>query len=232
MDVRKAILIFVGTLCVGLGLLGMFLPLLPTTVFLLMAALLKATKGVPSGELAFFRSFFAIIPVVVFLAWQREPAGYHRWFRAALRAGLAAAAAAVFAVFAGSALTNTLVGLAGALMPMAPHALSDLTGPGDAQGALATLFTFQASFLLAVGVSMVAGWKHLLKALAALFVTQILFLIILVEITDRTGGMPHALLLRAWAVGLPAALAFATLRPRPRPQVGSPVLTLVPDGPA
>src|SRR5688572_30022621 len=38
MDVRKAILIFVGTVCVGLGVLGMFLQLLPTTVFLLMAA--------------------------------------------------------------------------------------------------------------------------------------------------------------------------------------------------
>lgn len=41
-------------------------------VFLLMAALLKAATGVPSGELAFFRSFFAIVPVVVFLAWRGE----------------------------------------------------------------------------------------------------------------------------------------------------------------
>lgn len=38
MDVRKALLIFFGTVCVGLGIMGMFLPLMPTTVFLLMAA--------------------------------------------------------------------------------------------------------------------------------------------------------------------------------------------------
>jgi len=38
MDIRKAFLIFAGTVCVGLGVLGMLLPLMPTTVFLLAAA--------------------------------------------------------------------------------------------------------------------------------------------------------------------------------------------------
>jgi len=34
----KALLVLCGTLCVALGVIGIFLPLMPTTVFLLMAA--------------------------------------------------------------------------------------------------------------------------------------------------------------------------------------------------
>jgi drug/metabolite transporter (DMT)-like permease len=41
-------------------------------IFLVMSSLLKASDGVPAGELAFFRSSFAIMPVVAFLGWRGE----------------------------------------------------------------------------------------------------------------------------------------------------------------
>ncbi len=41
-------------------------------VFLVMSSLLKASQGIPAGELVFFRSAFAIVPVVIYLALRRE----------------------------------------------------------------------------------------------------------------------------------------------------------------
>jgi drug/metabolite transporter (DMT)-like permease len=40
--------------------------------FLSMSSLLKASEGIPPGEMVFFRSFFGIIPIIVFLGWRGE----------------------------------------------------------------------------------------------------------------------------------------------------------------
>ncbi len=51
---------------------GITLKIVSVLVFLVMASLLKAAQGVPAGQLVFFRSFFGLLPVVIFLAWRRE----------------------------------------------------------------------------------------------------------------------------------------------------------------
>lgn len=53
-------------------LLGIGFKIMAVGIFLAMASLLKASVGIPAGELVFFRSFFALIPIVIFMAWQRE----------------------------------------------------------------------------------------------------------------------------------------------------------------
>lgn len=51
---------------------GIVLKVLSVCSFVVMATLLKATRTIPAGELVFFRCFFAILPVVAYLAWQRQ----------------------------------------------------------------------------------------------------------------------------------------------------------------
>ena len=53
-------------------MLAIGLKVLSVVVFLVMAGLLKGTQTVPSGQLVFFRSLFAVLPILVFLAWRRE----------------------------------------------------------------------------------------------------------------------------------------------------------------
>lgn len=53
-------------------LLGILLKMLAVTSFMLMSSFIKASGQVPAGQIVFFRSLFALLPIFVLLAWQRE----------------------------------------------------------------------------------------------------------------------------------------------------------------
>ncbi|MBB3238156.1 drug/metabolite transporter (DMT)-like permease [Phyllobacterium endophyticum] len=53
-------------------MLGIGLKVASVCVFVCMSSLLKASDGIPAGQLVFFRSFFAIFPVIAFIAWQGQ----------------------------------------------------------------------------------------------------------------------------------------------------------------
>jgi drug/metabolite transporter (DMT)-like permease len=54
----------------GGPLRGILLKVLSVCCFVVMATMLKATHTIPAGQMVFFRSFFALIPVLGFLAWR------------------------------------------------------------------------------------------------------------------------------------------------------------------
>jgi drug/metabolite transporter (DMT)-like permease len=63
----------ISPLLLGSGvMLGIGLKIASVFVFVAMSSLLKAAEGVPPGELVFFRSFFALVPILIFLAFRRE----------------------------------------------------------------------------------------------------------------------------------------------------------------
>ncbi len=52
--------------------LGIGLKIASVCLFVAMASFLKAATGIPAGELVFFRSAFAILPVLLVLAWRGQ----------------------------------------------------------------------------------------------------------------------------------------------------------------
>lgn len=56
----------------GNPLRGIFFKIASVTVFVVMSALIKAAGQLPSGQIVFFRSFFAILPILAMLAWRSE----------------------------------------------------------------------------------------------------------------------------------------------------------------
>lgn len=56
----------------GRPLTGIALKVCSVFAFVAMSGLIKGSGEVPAGQIVFFRSFFAIIPVIVVIAWRRE----------------------------------------------------------------------------------------------------------------------------------------------------------------
>lgn len=59
----------------GRALTGILLKIASVCVLVTMSSLIKASENVPAGEIVFFRSFFAIFPIVAYLGVKRELAG-------------------------------------------------------------------------------------------------------------------------------------------------------------
>ena len=53
-------------------MLGIALKVLSVLFFVAMSAMLKGAPDVPVGQMIFFRSFFAILPILLFLGWRGE----------------------------------------------------------------------------------------------------------------------------------------------------------------
>jgi drug/metabolite transporter (DMT)-like permease len=53
-------------------LVGIALKVMSVAIFVAMSSLIKAAGTLPAGQIVFFRSFFAIFPIFLMLAWQRE----------------------------------------------------------------------------------------------------------------------------------------------------------------
>lgn len=56
-------------------LLGIACKVTSVVIFVMMSTLLKAAEGVPSGEMVFFRSFFAIFPIIIYLSFTHQLKG-------------------------------------------------------------------------------------------------------------------------------------------------------------
>ena len=194
---------------------------------LLLLALPPALAASPLFLVHGFHQLVLAVIAVVLLALWREPPAPRRWARAVGRAGAALGAAAILAIVAGTALTSAVLGAARAVAFLAPHTLTALAEPGDAQGALALLPVYQAALLLALGMTAFPGFWRLLSAFGVLLASHVVFLVVLGELADHAGLVAHALLVRAWAVGVPIVLALVMLRPA-QPAAG----TLAPLRPA
>ncbi|PAU77588.1 DMT family transporter [Halomonas salipaludis] len=191
-------------------LAGILLRLLSGVLFTGMMVCVKgASEATPLGQIVFFRSIFALLPVVLFLAWRREfPAGLatRRPGGHLLRSGLGAAA--MFASFAALALlpvaeatllaqlTPVLMALGGILL------LRERLTLHRAAALLLALAGVAVLILPNLGADEASLAGYLLALLAALLTAGALLTVRRISRTETPGAIAFYFILMSALAGL------------------------------
>ena len=137
--------------------LGILLKIISITIFVGMSTLIKSTGAVPAGQIVFFRSAFAIIPILIFLAFRRELATAFRTSRplSHIIRGIVGVSAMGLGFFALTVLPLPEVIMLGYAQPLLVVALSALI-----VGETVRLFRWSAVIIGLVGVIIII-WPRL-----------------------------------------------------------------------
>jgi exosortase/archaeosortase family protein len=194
-------------------------------VRLLVLALPPALSAQP---LFLAHGFYQLLVFVVLVAaaasWRRmrnaEPSPRADVLRAVVRAVFLAC---LVALVAGPFYVGALLRAASALRALAPHTVCTLAAPGDVQGALAILPTYQLALLvgLIAASGCCAGSRRQAAALGLLFAAQLALLAVFGEISARAGLGAPALVVRIAAVCVPLAVVGLIGTPVIGPRAGS-----------
>ncbi len=136
---------------------GILLKVVSVAIFVGMSTLIKSTGAVPAGQIVFFRSAFAIIPILIFLAFRRELATAFRTSRPASHVirGLVGVSAMGLGFFGLTLLPLPEVIMLGYAQPLMVVALSALV-----LGETVRLFRWSAVFIGLAGVLIII-WPRL-----------------------------------------------------------------------
>jgi drug/metabolite transporter (DMT)-like permease len=137
--------------------LGILLKVISIAIFVGMSTLIKSTGAVPAGQIVFFRSAFAIFPILLFLAFRRELATAFRTSRplSHIFRGIIGVGAMGLGFFALTVLPLPEVIMLGYAQPLLVVALSALI-----VGETVRLFRWSAVVIGLVGVIIII-WPRL-----------------------------------------------------------------------
>ncbi|MBO6719177.1 MAG: DMT family transporter [Rhizobiaceae bacterium] len=137
--------------------LGILLKVTSITIFVGMSTLIKSTGAVPAGQIVFYRSAFAVLPILVFLAFRRELATAFRTSRPVshIIRGMVGVCAMGLGFFALTVLPLPEVIMLGYAQPLMVVALSALI-----VGETVRLFRWSAVVIGLVGVLIII-WPRL-----------------------------------------------------------------------